>query len=520
MASDGSLFVVGGLDTGGFVTLDKPPAGLWLSAGLVRLFGFSSWTVVGPSVVWVLLGAVGVGWSVRRVASRATGWTAGALLLLTPGVVVLVRTNLPDSAMLGLAVAGLGLALGSGRWRLGALLLGLAVLAKPTALLCVPALAWAALEAVPGLWRRLGRVVVVGVVALVPLAVWGLSVEAMSSRPWVGGSSSDSVVEQLFGSGGAGRLVGAADEPEWREADALIGSSSAGDPGLFRPVRGRMGQQVGWLLVPALVGGVAAWRAAIDGRERRAVEAWGLWLAAHWLVYAWLPGVAHAYYAAMLAPPAVVLVVLGARRLCASRPLWLFTVALTAVVSIGLVRTSPGFWPLLVPLVVLASVVAVGRLVQSSQPVGSVEKVAAALGVGVPLVLFGGSALLAERGPDFDPAAGPTRDAAALDLTGFVDPITRNRGDDRWLVATGDELIGSRLIAEEGFSVMLVGGFRGRDQIVDAAELEGLLVREVGWALVSTRPDTPADELLLDASENCRPVVVLLNLELRDCGGG
>ncbi len=518
MAGDGSLFLVGGLDPGGFVTLDKPPAGLWLPAGMVRLFGFSSWTVVGPSTVWVVLGAAGVGWSSRRVASRTTGWVAGVLLLMTPGVVVLVRTNLPDAAMLGLAAAGLGLALGSGRWRVGAVLLGFAVLAKPTALLCVPAVAWAALDGVSGRWPRLGRVAVVGVVALVPLLVWGWSVEAMEDRPWVGGSSSDSVAEQLLGSGGAGRLVGAADEPGWREADAAIGTSSAGDTGLFRPVRGRMGQQVGWLIVPALIGGGAAW-AAGEGRERRVVEAWGMWLVAHWLVYAWLPGLAHAYYAAMLAPPVVVLVVFGFPRLRESRPMWLLTVALTAVVSIGLVRSSPEFWPILVPLVVLAAVVAAARSVLSSRPVGPVEEMAATLGVGAALLVFGGSALLAERGPDFDPAAGPTRAVTALDLTGFVAPVTGDRSDGRWVVATGDELIGSRLMAEDGLSVMLVGGFRGRDPIVDEAALKDLLVREVVWALVSTRPDTPADELLLAVSQDCRRAVVLLNLELRHCSG-
>ncbi|MCP3880954.1 MAG: glycosyltransferase family 39 protein [Sulfitobacter sp.] len=517
MAGDGRLFVVGGLDPGGFVTLDKPPGGLWFQAGLVRLFGFSSWTLVAPSLLWVSLAATGVGWSLRRSGPAASAWSAGLVVLVTPGVVVLVRTNLPDAAMLGLACAGLGVVLGSGRWRVGALLFGLAVLAKPAALLSVPALVWAAVEGVSGWRRRLGRVAVIGAVVLAPLVVWGLSVQAMSQRPWIGGSSSDSVVEQLVGAGGAGRLVGAADREGWREADALIGESSAGARGLFRPVRGRMGQQSGWLMAAALVGGLVSWRAADGGRVRRVVECWGSWLAAHWVVYAWLPGVAHAYYAAMLAPPAAALVVLGFGHIWSSRGVWLTTAGLSAIVSVGLVRASPGFWPVLVPLIVAAAVGAALAVVLALR----VEKMAAVvvmvMAVGVPLAVFSGSTLMVERGPDFDPAAGPAPDPGSLDLAALMDPIDLTGTDARWVVATGDELLGSRLIAEKDLSTMLVGGFRGRDPILTEAELRDLLVGEVGWALVSTRPDTPADEVLLAATEDCAPVVVLLQVELRSC---
>src|SRR5215472_2328365 len=51
-------FLVGALDAGSFITVDKPPASLWLLALSGRIFGFSSWSMLAPEA---MLGVATVG---------------------------------------------------------------------------------------------------------------------------------------------------------------------------------------------------------------------------------------------------------------------------------------------------------------------------------------------------------------------------------------------------------------------------------------------------------------------------
>ena len=69
-------FFFGSLDAGNAITVDKPPASLWLMALSVRIFGLSSWSILVPQA---LLGVATVGVlyaSVRRTL-RARGRAAG-----------------------------------------------------------------------------------------------------------------------------------------------------------------------------------------------------------------------------------------------------------------------------------------------------------------------------------------------------------------------------------------------------------------------------------------------------------
>ena len=62
-------FFFGSLDAGNSITVDKPPASLWLMALSVRVFGLSSWSILAPQA---LLGVATVGVlyaSVRRTSS-------------------------------------------------------------------------------------------------------------------------------------------------------------------------------------------------------------------------------------------------------------------------------------------------------------------------------------------------------------------------------------------------------------------------------------------------------------------
>ena len=66
-------FFYGSSDAGNSITVDKPPASLWVMELSVRLFGLSSWSILVPEAL-MGVGTVGVLYlAVRRVAGHAAG---------------------------------------------------------------------------------------------------------------------------------------------------------------------------------------------------------------------------------------------------------------------------------------------------------------------------------------------------------------------------------------------------------------------------------------------------------------
>jgi len=77
--NDLGLFIVGGFDSGGFVTVDKPPAGLWLPAIVGRVFGGGASSFVAANAVLAFAAAVAVG------ATSGRRWRlVTVLLVLSP----------------------------------------------------------------------------------------------------------------------------------------------------------------------------------------------------------------------------------------------------------------------------------------------------------------------------------------------------------------------------------------------------------------------------------------------------
>lgn len=64
MGTSWHAFWYASVDSGGWVTVDKPPLSLWLSSLSTRLFGFHPWSVMLPTVllggatVWLLMSTV------------------------------------------------------------------------------------------------------------------------------------------------------------------------------------------------------------------------------------------------------------------------------------------------------------------------------------------------------------------------------------------------------------------------------------------------------------------------------
>ena len=251
-ASSWSAMFFGSSDAANSITVDKPPASLWLISLSIRLFGLSSWSVLVPQALMGVAAVALLTLTVRRAGPWA-GLLAGLLFAVTPVATLLFRYDNPDALMTLLLVAAAYAttrAVEDGRIRwfvLTGALLGAAFLTKSLqAFLVLPGLALVLLVAAPGpLGRRVSRLLVGGVALLLSGGWWFVVVGLIprGSRPWVGGSGTGNPLDLALGYNGLGRLVGQR-SPSGR---VLV---KGGSP--WR-LLGSAGDQVSWLIPAALI---------------------------------------------------------------------------------------------------------------------------------------------------------------------------------------------------------------------------------------------------------------------------
>jgi 4-amino-4-deoxy-L-arabinose transferase-like glycosyltransferase len=312
----------GSLDSANSITVDKPPAALWVMGLSARIFGVSSWSILAPEA---LMGVASVGLlysTVRKVTrSSLSGLLAGSVLALTPVSVLMFRFNNPD-ALLVLLMVGAAAAVvtaiaasadlerpgrGAVRWlAFAGVLVGLAFLTKMLqALLVVPGFGLAYLIAAYGtVWQRTKHLLI-AFAAMVASAGWYVALVEwwpFGSRPYIGGSQHNSIVELTLGYNGFGRLTG--DETGSVGGGGRFGGW--GQTGLLRVFNAEIGGQVSWLLPAALLltvaGLVALGRRRRTDMMRAALVLWGTWLVVTALTFSLMGGIFHAYYTVALAP--------------------------------------------------------------------------------------------------------------------------------------------------------------------------------------------------------------------------
>jgi 4-amino-4-deoxy-L-arabinose transferase-like glycosyltransferase len=362
-------FFFGSSDAANSITVDKTPLALWPMGLSVRLFGLSSWSILVPQAIEGIATVALLHHVVRRTTgSAAAGLIAGAVMALTPVAVLMFRFNNPD-ALLTLLLVGSAAAnlraveatrVAAGhqvRWlALGGALVGLAFLTKMMqAFLVLPALALAYLLCAHTTWgKRLGHLLVAFGSMLLAGGWWIAIVELWpaATRPYIGGSQNDSILELTLGYNGLGRLSG-------NEVGSVGGGGRAGgwgQTGILRLFNSGIGGHIAWLLPAAFVLGLAAlW----FGRRQVNVRAgvipgvilWGTWLSVTALTFSLMAGIFHAYYTVALAPAVAALIGIGAWVLWQHRSSLLatgvlaFTVTLTSVLAWYLLDRTPDYLP-------------------------------------------------------------------------------------------------------------------------------------------------------------------------------
>ena len=388
MAGSWHDFLYGSFDAKGLMTVDKPPAALWVESLSVKLFGFNSLAILVPQA---LMGVASVGLLydlVRRHWGRVAGAVAGLALAITPIFVAMSRHNNPDALLILCTAAGLwcfmralekerGAEKGATKWlALAGVCVGLGFEAKMgAALMVVPGMALAWLWVAPrGRLVALRQLAIAGAALLAVALAWPVLVwlTPASSRPWISGTSDNSIWSLIWEYNGFGRLDGQSGGPGNLGTSGTFGGAT----GPFRLLNEALGGQAGWLLGAALAGGIGI--AAIS-RLRRTDPRTG-WIIAMGgafgttaIAFSYASGIFHPYYTSLLAPFAAALVGAtvgqvikserdGGRAAISGRLLGAVAIGLGAIVQLVVIDNSATDLHWLIAPIVIVALAAVAAL--------------------------------------------------------------------------------------------------------------------------------------------------------------
>jgi 4-amino-4-deoxy-L-arabinose transferase-like glycosyltransferase len=530
-----SAWFFGSIDAANFITVDKPPLATMLMGLSVRVFGLSSWSVLMPQA---MAGVATVGMlflAVKRSFGPAAATIAALVMALTPAAALIFRFNNPDALLTLLFVVAAWALLrslehGSFRWMaLAAVCVGLAFLTKYLqGYLVLPAFALVfGFSANTTLRRRVAGLVLAMATVLVASGWWVAIVELLpaGSKPFIGGSTTGSALDLIFGYDGLGRIFGMAGPG----GGGGIGGGFSGDVGPLRLFNDQMFGEIAWFIPLALVALVVGlYRRRWAHRTDMGLAGyllWGGWLIVTAIVFSYMSGVIHSYYAVALAPAIAALVGAGLVDLWSIRSrVHLGAVAVglaclgTAVFGSILLDRTPSFYPGLGAVAIAVAAAALLALIVTALPrfagnaaVKRVAVAAAAVGIAATLIAPGAYAL-ATTGTAYgsgDPHPGP---GAASEMGGFggsgggpggqlagggggqpgagggqpgalgdssdsalLDYLVKNQGGATWIVAANSSNEAGSIEIATGLPVMAMGGFTGSDPAPTLAQLKSYI---------------------------------------------
>jgi 4-amino-4-deoxy-L-arabinose transferase-like glycosyltransferase len=565
---DLTAWLFGSHDAGNAITVDKPPAALWVMGLSGRLFGFNAFTMLLPQAL-MGVGAVALLYAaVRRCSGPAAGLIAGAALAVTPVAALMFRFNNPDALLVLLMVAAAycvvrAIEKGSTKWiALAGCAIGFAFLTKMLqAFLVAPGLALAFLVAAPvGLWQRVWKLMA-GAAALVASAGWFLALVELwpaGSRPYIGGSTDNSLlqlalgyngIERIAGGDGPGGDFGGGPPPGGGHGPGGMGNLFfGGEPGIGRMFGMSMGTEASWLLPAALIGLLAGlWltrKAARTDRVRASLLLWGGWLLVTAAVFSFMDGTIHPYYTVALAPAIAGLVGISVRELWrvrehpAARLVLAAMSAGTGVWAFVLLDRTPDWLPALRWIVLAGSVVAAVLLAVGAQRRGRAVAVLAASAMlfavaapaayAVETVATPHNGPVSTSGPSKGDPFGPPGEGGPGKRGGPGGPgggrMTDNTAlaellsgrDNRWAAATVGSMGASDLELKTGASVMAIGGFTGSDDSPTLAQFQDYVAKhQVRYFIAGERFGPPghrdsgaAAEITAWVKQNFAPIDV------------
>jgi 4-amino-4-deoxy-L-arabinose transferase-like glycosyltransferase len=515
---DWKAWLFGSLDSGNAITVDKPPAAMWVMGLSGRLFGFNEFTMLLPEALMGVAAVAVLYLTVRRSSGPSAGLIAGLVLALTPVATLMFRFNNPDALLVLLLVVAAyctvraidaGTARRMTMWMaLTGCAIGFAFLTKMLqAFLIVPGLALAFLVAAPfGIWKRLGALLIGGATMILS-AGWYIALVSLwpaDSRPYIAGSTDNSLLQLAFGYNGIERIAGnegggpGGGGPGRGPGRGGMNLFFGGDPGIGRLFGASMGAEASWLLPAAFIGLAVGlfltWRAARTDRVRAGLLLWGGWVLVTGAVFSFMAGTVHPYYNVALAPGVAALVGIAVAQLVKRRESSLARLVLAAMLvatgvwSFVLLNRTPEWWPAIRWVVLIGSIVVALLLAVRAHHLG---KATVAVVVVTAIVGLGGSAAFsiynatsAHNGPGtmsgpqkaggFGGPGGPGKGGPGMPGRSDSPELEAllKGADNRWAAAGIGSMSVSDLELKTGTSLMAIGGFTGGDPSPTLAQFQ------------------------------------------------
>ncbi|GGA45440.1 ArnT family glycosyltransferase [Paenibacillus physcomitrellae] len=211
-------FFYGTLDSGGFVTVDKPPLTFMIQTLFAFIFGLHGWSVILPQA----LAGVGSVLLVYLLVKPSFGMGAariGALVMAcTPVAVSVSRTNNIDSMLVfALLLAVWFLFKGVKQHKMWAVIVGFGLIGigfnikMLEAYMVLPAFYFFYILAGAGGWKKKTVTLILSTVVCAVISLsWAVIVDSVpeDQRPYIGSSETNSVLNLAFGYNGVSRLTG------------------------------------------------------------------------------------------------------------------------------------------------------------------------------------------------------------------------------------------------------------------------------------------------------------------------
>lgn len=539
-------------DPSGFVTIDKPPVGFWLQTISAKIFGFSGWSVILPQA---LAGVISV-WLIYYLVKRSFGTLAALVsalcLAITPIFVAASRNNTIDNLLvLSLLLACLAISIAAEQGKFKYLILSLVLVGIGFNIKMVEAYMLAPavfityfLSSAVSYKKKIKQLIVGGLVLLTVSLSWALAVDSIpaSTRPFVGSSTNNSVMELIIGHNGLERIglggkytnrgnnppqeLTGKDNAQQNQMPAgrngMGNSSKTGITRLF--TYNNLSDQISWLLLFAIIGAIIT---AIeekvklfkfDNKRKLSLLLWSMWLLPEFIYFSFSKNVTHTYYLTTMAPSVAALTGIGLATMWKlyneeSWKKWILPVAfiVNGVIEILILspnyKTSNGYSITLLVTGILSIGASISLIIAaiikrkisvqtekiSRRKLNIVMTSIAFIGILTAPMVWSSTTLFYPMNGS-SPAAGleltsgkQDRNFGSSSSSKLIQFLEDHKQNEQYLVAVPSAMTyASDLILKTGEPVMTIGGFSGSDKIISLDEFKQLVSQgAVRYALVS-----------------------------------
>jgi len=557
MSESWKAWFFGSLDATSSITLDKIPGSYWLTALFVKLFGFTTPNLIIPNAIATIGTVLVVALTAKYLYNELAGVIAGVVVIATPIVAAVARSNQPMppflfSLSLVAYFAVRSLREKSRKWLIFAGLgIGLAFqMYMVEAWMVWPPLIAAYFVTQQSLRKKFSDLLIAGSLSVVASLWWIITVALIpaNQRPWIGGTSSNNPLEMVFGYNALGRFGFGAHVAGVRRGAPPF----AGQPSVFRFFHIGVSSQILWTIPIAIACAVILFVI----KEKREIAVFsGSWLIMFTAILSELKGM-HEFYLATLAIPMGISIASGFVVMIGRKKYRLLAILVSLTSGLALYEAIrfPHYLPYLAPIQIALGVVflVLAWRINPAKTTRNLRLTAATTALlAITLTPLGWSVDVKNHPNTYNPVAGPNflapdglnSDLSNLLLSGKADFLLtpepamiaalKAQPAIRYQLATLGA-VEAAPYSTRGVSTLPLGGFNAKDPFPSKGEIKTYIKRrQLNFVLLHvnhlgggklTLAGAGSNSVVFNAASwivaNCKPVDAPLkknDLQLFEC---